>query len=398
MKIYPHKSRGYQVWYTIYFPCGEKVKKCRFRKTKAMAEEFARLCDGLETGSRKGDLHQREILRARHEGLLTEAEARRLNGGKAVNSYDLQRVVDQFETSSSVVNTPYGHRVNMNRVGHLRSWLETNPIPRLVEADIKKFVSDRREGRVRFPHPKTGHCAKKPSAKTISLDLQILRQLIDEAVRLGMVESNPARDVQVAVKNKRLRRSLSHDEAKILMAAAKGHRELLFGCLFEITAVGLYCGLRRQEAAYLEWGDLDFSAGRVKVQSKKLPQGCELDEFTPKSGEARSINMPDRLRDILLKHREQVEKKGRFVFGGAMPLRLDTITHGFKSLVKLSGIDPKISYHHLRHTWISWLLRKTGDLSYVKDVSGHSDIETTKNYSHTIFTENAPERDFDFET
>ena len=392
MKIYPHKTRGYQVWYTLFFPDGGKDKKCRFRPTKALAEEISRLCETIESGSRRGDLSQREILRARHEGLISEDEARRLNGGKSIATYCLDTVLQRYELSSKVANTPYSHSCNMNRVGHLKKWLQDHPIPRLSESDIKEFIQGRKDGTLRFPHPKTGF-SRAVSSKSVNIEVNILRQIIDEAISLGMTEDNPARRVDVPVKAKKVPRALAGWEVKKLLEQAWKDRKYCYGYLWEITVLALYAGLRRREICYARWEvDIDLENRKFHVQAKKLPDGSW---FTPKSGEARTVNIPDRLFPIL----EDLHKRktGPFVFGGENPLRLDTMTHSFKALIIRAGLDPSLSLHNTRHTYLSHMLRKTGgDIKYVQQLGGHSDPETTKKYLHAVFTPDAPEMDLDY--
>lgn len=392
MKIYPHKTRGYQVWYTLYLPDGSKVKKCRFRPTKMLAEEVGRLCETLEAGSRRGDLNQREILRGRHEGLITEAEARKLNGGKAVAKYDLDLVMQRYELSSQVANTPYSHAVNMNRARHLKGWLLEHPIPAMTETDIKEFVQGRKGGTLRFPHPKTGF-SRKVSPKTVNIEVNILRQIVDEAIALGMAECNPARNVHVPMKNTRVPRAMATWEVQKLMAQAHLDRGHCRGYLLEIVATALYAGLRRREICYARWDlDIDLENCKIHVQAKQLPDGTW---FTPKSGEARTVNIPDRLHPILAALRKR--NPGQFAFGGELPLRLDSITHAFKGLVVRAGLDPNLSLHHTRHTYLSHMLRKTGgDLKYVQELGGHSDVQTTKKYMHAVHSPTAPEMDLDY--
>ncbi len=56
---------------------------------------------------------------------------------------------------------------------------------------------------------------------------------------------------------------------------------------------------------------------------------------------------------------------------------------------------PGLSLHRCRHTYSSWILRKTEDLKYVQEELGHLDIGTTKLYMHTIETDD-PARSFDY--
>jgi site-specific recombinase XerD len=51
---------------------------------------------------------------------------------------------------------------------------------------------------------------------------------------------------------------------------------------------------------------------------------------------------------------------------------------------KASGIDFGVRVHDLRHAQASWLLAGGADLNGVMDRMGHSQIQTTQKYLHTL--------------
>jgi site-specific recombinase XerD len=52
--------------------------------------------------------------------------------------------------------------------------------------------------------------------------------------------------------------------------------------------------------------------------------------------------------------------------------------------VKASGVDFAVRVHDLRHAHASWLLAGGADLMSVMDRMGHSQIQTTQKYLHTL--------------
>lgn len=387
--IYEHKSRGLQIKWKLHMPDGSCSNKYRYVHTRAVAEQVRRDCEFLESGSRAGNLSTREIAQARRDGLLTELEARTLSGGKVVVEYNLKKVLEAYRTTISISNTPVAFEKAFSKATLIALWLKRYPIPLLTDSDIKAYVVGRKDGKITYKNKKTGFIRVGARPKTIANEIQILRGIIDEAMKLGMVESNPARLVAVPVKSSRLLRALSLQEIDKVLETAVVNRHLMHGQLLEFIHVALFTGFRRSELRTLTWDDINFDTRRIVIQSK--PIDGEPD-FTPKSGTARFKSIPDKIMPLL----QAMERRGRFVFGGDKPYHVDSISQVTRLLMRRAGLIG-VSLHHCRHTYGSWLLRKTGDLSFVQGEMGHLDISTTKKYMHTIEDTNDPARSFDYE-
>ena len=52
--------------------------------------------------------------------------------------------------------------------------------------------------------------------------------------------------------------------------------------------------------------------------------------------------------------------------------------------MKAAGIDFTVRIHDLRHAHASWLLAGGADLRSVMDRMGHTQIQTTQKYLHTL--------------
>jgi integrase/recombinase XerD len=71
-----------------------------------------------------------------------------------------------------------------------------------------------------------------------------------------------------------------------------------------------------------------------------------------------------------------------FVTTGVHPRRLtrNDMSKLFAKLKRYSGITKKLTPHILRHTFCTGLLHRGADITYIRDLAGHQDIETTARY------------------
>lgn len=382
---YKPQDRGYRIQYTIYFPDGTRKTKTKERKTKLLIDELYRKAENLEIGSRRQDLTRREIVSALHERLLSPKEAQKLSGGETVAVYDFKKIMKHYEMSSAIVKTPYAHKVDMRRAKQLKKWLGKRSLLNLTEIDIREYIQGRKNGEITFVNRVTHYRPTGVTAKTIKNELQVLKKLIDTSIELGMAKVNVARNVNIPVKSHKVRRALSKEEIKKIIATAKENPHFCRGYIYEVVMLAIYTGMRRGEIRSLRWEDIHLDSKKIHIQAKRI-EGEE--EFTPKNGEASTVNIPDRLYEILI----NMDHKGPYIFGGKKPLPANLFYKAFKEVVLRAGLDPNLTLHHTRHTYGSTLLQLTGgDLRYVQEKMRHADINTTKQYMHTIMSGNAPE-------
>ncbi|KAA0888696.1 tyrosine-type recombinase/integrase [Oryzomonas rubra] len=397
--IYKHK-RGkdkngmdkilFQVRYQLYFPDGSTKDKYKYCGSQRDANTLCRRAEFLENSTRSHSAKPKELIMAQHEGLMTEEEALKFAGNDAVVAYDLKRVFENYKTTNKVSNTAYGHTINLRRADFILGWLEDYPIPTLTENDVRVFILGRLEGTLVHVNTKNGRAVEGVAPKTVRNDLEVLRAIIDEAVTLGMVANNVARKVDCPDKRKKLRRALSKTEITNFLDAAKANAHLAHGYAYYLAMIALYTGMRRAELKWMTWDDVDLDESVIKIEAKEI----DGEEFTTKSGEADVVVIPDRLRALL----KEMPREGRFVLGGHRMLNLENITNSISLIIKRARLPPELSLHNLRHTYGSWLLKKSGgDLKYVQGALRHLDINTTKQYAHVIIGEEDPAKGFDYD-
>ena len=141
--------------------------------------------------------------------------------------------------------------------------------------------------------------------------------------------------------------------------------------LRRVVQVGLLTGLRRQELASLRPEEVDLDRGLVSVAA------CYS-----KNGERRTLPVGPRLKavlqDALIASRSAttvlVNEQGR-----SWPL--DRLSEQFRATCERAGIG-SLGLHVLRHSFASRLIMAGVDLSTVKELMGHKDIQMTLRYAH----------------
>ena len=60
----------------------------------------------------------------------------------------------------------------------------------------------------------------------------------------------------------------------------------------------------------------------------------------------------------------------------------DNLQDNFRKYIEAAKLNPKLTFHCLRHTFASWLVRKGVSIYEVSKLLGHADIKTTQIYAH----------------
>lgn len=165
--------------------------------------------------------------------------------------------------------------------------------------------------------------------------------------------------------------------------------------------------MRRSELLGLKWSDIDFDSKILKVERAYTSQGSDdydgsKYELTPTKTEKsmRIIPMAQAVVDALLQKKRTLQllklKSGNkdfnkddmiFVDENGILINGSQFTQKFKSLLKRHGLR-QIRVHDLWHTFASQSLKSGTKIESVRDMLGHSNIQTTLNiYRHVDLDE-----------
>lgn len=267
---------------------------------------------------------------------------------------------------------------------HLIPALGSMPLPRLSPLHIQQHYSDALKG-----GRKDGREGGL-SAQSVLHHHRLLHEALQMAVRWQLLARNPADAVEPPRVVERDVEVIDEAKAVWLMDAARGTR------LYLPIILAVCAGLRRGEIVGLQWEDFDDAAARLWIRRSLEETKLGGVKFkTPKSKRGpRSVALPATAVDALREHCE-LREQHREAFGNDYA-NLDLIccvedgsiwkpsafTSAYRALLKRRKLNGP-SFHALRHSHASQLVRAGVDIKAVSERLGHSKAGFTLNtYAH----------------
>lgn len=199
---------------------------------------------------------------------------------------------------------------------------------------------------------------------TINRDVKAIKALLHKAEAWGYLTKRDWRSVKQIKTTRRKLYFYTPKEVGLLLGLCRGVWRTI--CL-----LGARAGLRREEMHTLTWEDVDFNRGRIHI--------CPKEGWEPKDYEQRFIGMSRDLRAHLLWIRSAARSQWVLQDSSGVRPALDVMSSYFRKLSRKAGL--KGSIHILRHTFASHLAQSGVDLKRIKDLLGHSSMETTEVYA-----------------
>ena len=213
------------------------------------------------------------------------------------------------------------------------------------------------------------------SGSTIARRVAAIRAFFRHLVLLGVRKDNPAAELDLPRRTRKLPRTLSPSEAERLVEAAIGTtpRDLRDRALVEL----LYgSGLRVSEAVGLDRASVDLENRIVRCVGKG-----SRERLVPLGRRA-----VDALRRYLSRGRPYLDRRHRpelFLNAQGGPLTRAGAFLILRRLAGKAGLEPeRVHPHLLRHSFATHLLEGGADLRSVQEMLGHADLATTELYTH----------------
>ena len=207
----------------------------------------------------------------------------------------------------------------------------------------------------------------KSSEHTIRKHYVTLASAFERARKWGYITKNPFKEVEKPKLKEVQPAHFSRGEFQQLLGIVNDNdfREL---CIAAVST-----GMRMGELIALEWSNIDFVRKVIAVQNS--------DKFTTKSKKNRVIPMNERLWRMLANRKEVASCELVFHEGGRKLDRFK-LSRTFKQVVIRAGLNNKLHFHSLRHTFATWLVQNGVGIYEVQKLLGHSSIAVTQVYAH----------------
>lgn len=248
-------------------------------------------------------------------------------------------------------------------------------LSRMTGADVDCFIRQRAS---------ETHRGKQISARTVNLDLELLRAALVRLVDQGRLSEVPCR-IKPLPRIRKQKRALTRNEALALLRACQKTEGL-----FDVVAFLLNTGLRRSELYGLQWEHVDFDSRSMTVLTKKKgTSGHIYEDRVPLNAVCLAI---------LEEMRRQTPRPSGLIFGretrhgdfkgtvDGIPVFWDhNLGDKIKDAARKAGIEwwQEVSAHTLRHTFGSLSIRCGASLKDVSSLMRHRDpMMTVRTYLH----------------
>ncbi len=259
---------------------------------------------------------------------------------------------------------------------HIIPALGNIQMDKLTTADVQKFYAGlKQSGRLL----RAELYGEGPSDQTVRGIHTTLHAALEKAVSEKLLFRNPADGCRLPPAKTREMQVLAPEEIQRLLIQAKED-----GC-YELLLLELSTGLRRGEICALQWDDLNFKTGALRVERQVHRVKGELVISQPKTKASnRSVILPRPVLNVLKEYRETASS--RWIFPS--PLNEDAPRDPAAVRKRLQTVleraeCKKIRFHDLRHTFSTVSLEHGMDVKTLSTIIGHVSSSTTLNiYAH----------------
>lgn len=228
----------------------------------------------------------------------------------------------------------------------------------ISDEDIREFLKVRSE---------------KEKTTTIAHNLTVIKNFHEYLVKEGLVKKDASEFIERPKLRKSLPKTLSMEDVDKLLDIElktvfdyrnKAMLELMYGT-----------GLRVSELVNLTVNDLDFNNCLIRVMGK----GSKEREIPLGEYSIYYLELYLEKRESMLKNRS-CDKL--FLNNHGLGMTRQGFFKNLKELLRSKGLNEDVSPHTLRHSFATHLLNRGADLRSIQEMLGHSDISTTKIYTH----------------
>jgi len=259
---------------------------------------------------------------------------------------------------------------------HIIPLLGRIPLNKLTQNDLQVFYANlKKNGRVN----RTEIYGEGLSDRSVRACHGCCRTALDKAVAEKLIRVNPAVGCKLPPKRGKEMQILTADEMQRLLIQAKEEG------FYEMFLLDIATGMRRGELLALQWEDINFETGEVRINKQVQAVNGELIVSQPKTKSSnRTIILPPAMINMLREYRQTVNSRWLF----PSPVKEDSPRDPTSCRKRLSMIldhagCKHVRFHDLRHLFSTQAIQYGMDVKTLAATIGHASVETTLNiYSH----------------
>ncbi len=197
-----------------------------------------------------------------------------------------------------------------------------------------------------------------------------LASAFEKAVEWNYISENPFRKVRKPKVPERIPAYFTASEFQLFLSG------IIDKDFREFCTTGILTGLRLWELINLRWKDIDFARKWIIIQNH--------DDFMTKSKRSRVVPMTRILFRLISERRENIRSESEYIFPNKHGKRMNVglVERKFKETVRAVGLNDRLHFHSLRHSFSSALVSYGVPLYTVSKLLGHSQLRTTEGYAH----------------
>ena len=229
------------------------------------------------------------------------------------------------------------------------------------------------------------------SPTTVIQHHRVLSKALSQAVAWGALRVNPATAVSPPRKARVDISPLDEEGSRRFLEASKNSK------YYPLFYTALHTGMRLSELLGLRWKMVDLDSNELYiVETLQYDDGQKIFDEPKTQAGRRRLDLSPSNATLLRNHRAQQKKDmkeldldwspDRFVFCNpdASPYVTNDVTSRLKMIVQRKKFE-KFSFHDLRHTHASLLLKQNVHPKVVSERLGHASVSITLDiYSHVL--------------
>lgn len=217
---------------------------------------------------------------------------------------------------------------------------------------------------------------KSRKKSSIARKLAALKGFFRFLIATGRIEKNPLSQIHSPKQEKPLPNFLSVDDVFRLLSLGRPTGTLPNRDR-AILEVFYSSGIRVSELVGLNWSDVDFQLGIIRVVGK--------------GSKERIVPIGQVALDALGDYSQDLRKKWNLACRGESPVFLNhrsgrittrSVARIVEKRLREAGIAVKMGPHGLRHSFATHLLNSGADLRVIQELLGHASLSTTQRYTH----------------